>query len=263
MEVTLHVSVWVEIRSNNSAFASIMSRSTWACELKFDDLNGMTTEQQSRSTWACELKCARICGALHRWRHAPRERVSWNYHFCKHYHILVGHAPRERVSWNALADFATGWIKGHAPRERVSWNASHTDTGIISDVTLHVSVWVEMSPEVVIYTIVSSRSTWACELKSQIQNYRLPANLSRSTWACELKFSICRVTEWQWRHAPRERVSWNFILVRFFGQYISHAPRERVSWNAVVGQGVHNCKASRSTWACELKCSIQAVPVCS
>ena len=32
----------------------------------------------------------------------------------------------------------------HAPRERVSWNYKQAGNSIVVDVTLHVSVWVEM-----------------------------------------------------------------------------------------------------------------------
>ena len=54
--VTLHVSVWVEIEYYSSAGTRGMSRSTWACELKF---TVCTSEINLRG-------------------HAPRERVSWN-----------------------------------------------------------------------------------------------------------------------------------------------------------------------------------------
>ena len=54
--VTLHVSVWVEIFRNVFHLAMIMSRSTWACELKLLREKKMPTITTSRSTWACELK---------------------------------------------------------------------------------------------------------------------------------------------------------------------------------------------------------------
>ena len=55
--VTLHVSVWVEIILSASLINTLMSRSTWACELKLPDTNKFTAKTS----------------------HAPRERVSWNY----------------------------------------------------------------------------------------------------------------------------------------------------------------------------------------
>ena len=55
-EVTLHVSVWVEIYFLSVVCIFFLSRSTWACELKF--LHFLNKEVHLR--------------------HAPRERVSWN-----------------------------------------------------------------------------------------------------------------------------------------------------------------------------------------
>ena len=141
--VTLHVSVWVEIIFVNSCGGALLSRSTWACELKFmwTFVNGCIGS--SRSTWACELKSR---------KHPPK--------------------PMSRR---------------HAPRERVSWNRSYCGGRGTPSVTLHVSVWVEMKLSWHFLHTNSSRSTWACELKSVYtlnMFYRLK---SRSTWACELK----------------------------------------------------------------------------
>ena len=77
--VTLHVSVWVEIFVSVTRLFLSMSRSTWACELKYEEVLTMTNNDG----------------------HAPRERVSWNN---KSFYQLVkrnSHAPRERVSWNS------------------------------------------------------------------------------------------------------------------------------------------------------------------
>ena len=79
IKVTLHVSVWVEIRLGAPQVCGAGSRSTWACELKF-----------------------------------------WPSFVCDQ-HIR------------------------HAPRERVSWNLSKQPFKCLQSVTLHVSVWVEMS----------------------------------------------------------------------------------------------------------------------
>ena len=40
-------------------------------------------------------------------------------------------------------------------------------------------------------------------------------------------------------HAPRERVSWNYIQYFHFEFWMGHAPRERVSWN---------CRRDRHIW---------------
>ena len=121
--VTLHVSVWVEMRQTSklavngtghaprervswngflSAYKSVglshaprervswnivnisiiprsrMSRSTWACELKFYYGVVEVVQVMSRSTWACELKYQKKEMKFVRPCHAPRERVSWN-----------------------------------------------------------------------------------------------------------------------------------------------------------------------------------------
>ena len=143
---------------------------------------------------------------------------------------------------------------GHAPRERVSWNNYC---------------------KIIVAVFCSSRSTWACELKSR------------------LSFK-CGSTS---RHAPRERVSWNrperlrrgaplvtlhvSVWVEILGGITygkihrvtlhvsvwveiliagtlsfgiaSHAPRERVSWNILEEKEKNSSAGSRSTWACELK----------
>ena len=54
--VTLHVSVWVEIPFTHNNTIRPMSRSTWACELKFNRQRKNLCRHWSRSTWACELK---------------------------------------------------------------------------------------------------------------------------------------------------------------------------------------------------------------
>ena len=166
-----------------------MSRSTWACELKFKDLSiWVNALMTSRSTWACELKSFYSDRETKITRHAPRERVSWNvqilFDFCHcqvtlHVSVWVeivsvsivvisesGHAPRERVSWNTKCIARLTRERSHAPRERVSWNHFIVTGKPKSLVTLHVSVWVEMFKFFLIFAIVRSRSTWACELKS-------------------------------------------------------------------------------------------------
>ena len=98
-------------------------------------------------------------------------------------------------------------------------------------VTLHMSVWVEMSKWCKEDFDTSSRSTWACELKFLTMPKKTTIRKSRSTWACELK-SFCSVKlESLSGHAPHERVSWNVERWWYHEQSKSHAPHERVSWN--------------------------------
>ena len=89
----------------------------------------------------------------------------------------------------------------------------HVETPISHEVvTLHVSVWVEMTRLRLLLTMA----------------------MSRSTWACELKLFIVYIPELSVRHAPRERVSWNIPKNSCTIGEIGHAPRERVSWNAFI-----------------------------
>ena len=134
---------------------------------------------------------------------------------CKWLHGVLfsnRHAPRERVSWNSLTVWFLFLLDSHAPRERVSWNKELSMWVNKLMVTLHVSVWVEMSLCLLILLCWTSRSTWACELKYTLRKfYRLNVGhaprervswnnrvtcvscenvLSRSTWACELKLML-------------------------------------------------------------------------
>ena len=207
----------------------------------------------SRSTWACELKFAETCQASIESRHAPRERVSWNkepekpdcYPKGVTLHVSVWvemqklvieriktrcHAPRERVSWNIIKVYKQNKKKGHAPRERVSWNIVDGCRVTTEDVTLHVSVWVE---------IFNASSTTI-------------EGVSRSTWACELKLDSVLLSFSLNRHAPRERVSWNnsefpTTITIWVTLHVSVWVEIWIflRWNQFI--------ASRSTWACELK----------
>ena len=126
----------------NSQF--LTSRSTWACELKSQKDESVLTVNSSRSTWACELKWCSGSGRKIYDGHAPRERVSWNQPPRSIAYTSGSHAPRERVSWNGdlVKDFIVFYC--HAPRERVSWNNWFYNIWFLTNVTLHVSVWVEI-----------------------------------------------------------------------------------------------------------------------
>ena len=145
---------------------------------------------------------------------------------------MTCHVPRERVSWNLLWLQVRLFVTCHAPRERVSWNNSNWRGKYKIFVTLHVSVWVEIWQN-------SQFLTWYTR--------------SRSTWACELKCNIIHYNNSVFRHAPRERVSWNTSRRICKIKYTCHAPRERVSWNVKSSAVFAKLIPSRSTWACELK----------
>ena len=142
----------------------------------------------------------------------------------------------------------------HAPRERVSWNGTFWFGTTPEQVTLHVSVWVEMIKlSLMRMKTTKSRSTWACELKSTFKRHLQRADTSRSTWACELKYDR---RGW-WHSFAKSRSTWACELKFPYSFQISlllmsrstwacelkysfsknhkrengHAPRERVSWN--------------------------------
>ena len=145
------------------------------------------------------------------------------------------------------------FTKSHAPRERVSWNAVILRKFEIDlNVTLHVSVWVEIYVQFCENIDYLSRSTWACELKLSTGAIFLIFSLSRSTWACELKLLPYHAQMFErW-----SRSTWACELklpdTNKFTAKTSHAPRERVSWNCQVHHFLP-LHTSRSTWACELK----------
>ena len=120
--VTLHVSVWVEIQGKADRVYQYRSRSTWACELKYQKplMNRWWT--LSRSTWACELKLsyyeinlnlAKVTLHVSVWVEIwPHCRLPETKEVTLHVSVWVemkqlsmllevlSHAPRERVSWN-------------------------------------------------------------------------------------------------------------------------------------------------------------------
>ena len=142
-------------------------------------------------------------------RHAPRERVSWNYSLDvgSIYNIVTLHV-------SVWVEMLMTDIKPH-----LSW------------VTLHVSVWVEISIRAWAAVKVWSRSTWACELKcrssSSIRPLDCHAPRERVSWNGNKNVKL----DIDGGHAPRERVSWNFEICNRQNQGVCHAPRERVSWN--------------------------------
>ena len=146
------------------------------------------------------------------------------------------HAPRERVSWNNSCRSERLVHRSHAPRERVSWNCScQCVFPGIHDVTLHVSVWVEILGGITygkIHRVTLHVSVWveiliagtlSFGIASHAPRERVSWNIleekeknssagSRSTWACELKFCGWGYPLTFTCHAPRERVSWNFEM---------------------------------------------------
>ena len=190
-EVTLHVSVWVEIGITISNTYLTKSRSTWACELKSQGHCETCHSVESRSTWACELK--------------------YKYEYDKL--VDTRHAPRERVSWNASSCLCKSNPICHAPRERVSWNLSGLLLLCKEQVTLHVSVWVEIFFLIFAFIFVPVTLHVSVWVEIQLSFSTASGISSRSTWACELKYGASGRFRSSFSHAPRERVSWNTILI--------------------------------------------------
>ena len=233
---TLSRSTWAcELKSERSSFSGmvIASRSTWACELKSQYLRCSFQAPRHAPRERVSWNCDKLFWVFRSVCHAPRERVSWNVCAFLTENFARSHAPRERVSWNSNSWRCYRYRIRHAPRERVSWNFQPTIHQRIAtsrstwacelksrisrspqvgrQVTLHVSVWVEIGRlSHSALRLSGSRSTWACELKFDGKGVKNENVTSRSTWACELKCmssgaGACALS----RHAPRERVSWN------------------------------------------------------
>ena len=185
--------------------------------------------------------------------------MSWNFSDVEYRYYCDRHAPRERVSWNLIvANVIYSW-SGHAPRERVSWNLIQFSEFLGYQVTLHVSVWVEMRTRWRHIILITShapreRVSWNCkDVDFDAEDFK-----SRSTWACELKFYVLAFYQMPLCHAPRERVSWNCC---------QNIPELRLIvtlhvsvWVEIssLTSAVRIFQRSRSTWACELKCSIHS-----
>ena len=210
--VTLHVSVWVEIGANNRLIHIYLShapreRVSW----NYCGTGYLLPLLLSRSTWACELKSKKLPShSTLPPRHAPRERVSWNeivmtffaYKFEVTLHVSVWVEIvwrcsfvlswcKSRSTWACelkyLAPLADVRLLCHAPRERVSWNSWVTMTFVRYVVTLHVSVWVEIDSDCTLIDVVKVTLHVSVWVEIPISLVLLAWNLSRSTWACELK----------------------------------------------------------------------------
>ena len=120
-------------------------------------------------------------------------------------------------------------------------------------VTLHVSVWVEIS----LRSTSRTRKKVTLHVSVWVEIFNASSTtiegVSRSTWACELKCVYNDLGLSSLCHAPRERVSWNKELSMWVNKLMvtlhvsvwveisirawvafrvcGHAPRERVSWN--------------------------------
>ena len=170
-----------------------MSRSTWACELKWHCDIWTCEKRQSRSTWACELKSSLLSIFAVSSRHAPRERVSWNSEYQK------------KIKAEGVTLHVSVWVEilkqifyFHHVESRSTW-ACELKFNPVSEflgykkVTLHVSVWVEIA------VLGEGRTPTA-------------VTLHVSVWVEIVKRD--KQTNSVLSHAPRERVSWNDLWRR-------------------------------------------------
>ena len=208
--VTLHVSVWVEMKWKILKTAPTMSRSTWACELK--------SLYSFRPSATCFVTL-HVSVWVEIWLFVTGRVV-----FTVTLHVSV---------W---VEMSTGSSAVSSIPSRSTWACELKSSGSAYMRCLGTSrsTWACELKCKEFYKNCKysrSRSTWACELKYQIPLMNRWWTLSRSTWACELKCFLGKVRIYYWRHAPRERVSWNCETACQAKSCYSHAPRERVSWN--------------------------------
>ena len=143
--VTLHVSVWVEMHFDiKQAVYMQMSRSTWACELKYGWYIYSCICWESRSTWACELKWKSL--ALFNKKRLSRSTWACELKYSGAFLLYVSYVSRS--TWACELKLL---------RTQFAPNTAQ--------VTLHVSVWVEIDYITGLTNDKRSRSTWACELK--------------------------------------------------------------------------------------------------
>ena len=263
LRVTLHVSVWVEIRTEKGWHRSLGSRSTWACELKYAVKWVILPIGGSRSTWACELKWLFVTATaiLLKSRSTWACELKWRLSATRCWYI-----------WVTL--HVSVWVEMN-PRQKLFK---------LRFVTLHVSVWVEMKWKILKTAPTMSRSTWACELKS-LYSFRPSATcfvtLHVSVWVEIWLFVTGRVVFTVTLHVSvwveMSILSGHFStrpvtlhvsvwveIVHHWCCQISlscHAPRERVSWNVhwFVRSVFHTVTLHVSVWVEIVRVSLYAL----
>ena len=152
----------------------------------------------------------------------------------------------QQANWNIVTLHVSVWVEIKRYSGNILWHEVTLHVSVWVEiyvqfcenidylVTLHVSVWVEIFPLAFIMPLTAVTlhvSVWV-----EIKIWTLYINIltSRSTWACELKWKYTSLYRSQPCHAPRERVSWNANFYNSIGVNASHAPRERVSWNMII-----------------------------
>ena len=187
--VSLLVRLWVEIWITLQKSCTMMSASSWGCELKYKSNNAAIIIAMSASSWGCELKW--------HWRSVRK--------------AADGQPPREAVSWNSIY-YESIWCRCcQPPREAVSWNVLASSGRFWISVSLLVRLWVEMLPTQISVTNDSpSASSWGCELKYKRNwiyfRWDIVSLLVR-LWV-EIQSQPGRGVH-ETSQPPREAVSWN------------------------------------------------------
>ena len=123
----------------------------------------------SASSWGCELKSVSV--RLYKRKPAGqplREAVSWNV------------SPVYVFSVEPVSLFVRLWVE-------ITLDSKYR---LKNTVSLFVRLWVEMQINVTEYMIISSASSWGCELKWLLRYLSLSYFPSASSWGCELKFFL-------------------------------------------------------------------------
>ena len=147
---------------------------------------------------------------------------------------LCRHAPRERVSWNPNPIQKAGLLNCHAPRERVSWNLCNEIVNSSCNVTLHVSVWVE---------ITFSGEGSIIRVRSHAPRERVSWNLQKLCFLTNC-FVTLHVSVWVEISLTTFFLGWFSVTLHVSVWVEMYNP---TSW------GIWIVCRSRSTWACELK----------
>ena len=165
------------------------SASSWGCELKSKNWSALWIQILSASSWGCELKC-HCCIFLSFRSHVSLFVRLW-VEISSQLSQKVSEACqplREAVSWNVSKNEQFDTSTGQPLREAVSWN--------------NLPKWLND-------LVVSSASSWGCELKCARGIIDRCQFRSASSWGCELKWKDRHSMGFNNRQPLREAVSWN------------------------------------------------------
>ena len=152
----------------------LSSRSTWACELKWEFPEQSNGNKGSRSTWACELKWFWF-SAPHKW---DWSRSTWACELKCLWDDTIS-------AWQLVTLHVSVWVE----IETCTFGAVR-----LFPVTLHVSVWVEMRKSVALpysTSVTLHVSVWVEIFFEKPKRIKKSGHAPRErvSWNC-----ICRIT---------------------------------------------------------------------